>query len=186
MGWWRSPRPKHVVIFLNTIQRTFVWRKSDDMCLWQCLASCPWSLYPWGMWPDTRELGVRVVLEPVCRCLCPCLPSISLLACSLLPISSDLKREPYIRRAVKPNSPCGVIPLIGPFKNPVVTLRTTVGNIQQSYFLPTRCVYVFVRISEPIAIFPLHIINSSVFIPESVCLLCGTSWVFYIYIWDYS
>ena len=179
-----------------------------------------------------------MVPEPVCRCLCPYLPSISLHACCRLPISSDLEREPYIRPALKrepyirpalkrepyirsalkrelyirpalkrepyirpalkresyirpalkrqpcirpalkPNSPCGVIPHIGPFKTQCslyVPPRVTFNN---PTFCPHSVFMCFVRISEQTAIFPLHIINSSVFIPESVCLLCGTNWMF--------
>ena len=39
-------------------------------------------------------------------------------------------------------------------------------NIQQFYFLPTHCIYVFVWVSEQTAIISLHNINWLFFITE--------------------
>ena len=46
-------------------------------------------------------------------------------------------------------------------------------NIQQSYVLPTQCIYVFVWIKEQTAIISLYSINWLVSITETQCVYCA-------------
>ena len=55
---------------------------------------------------------------------------------------------------------------------------TSSFNIQQSYVLPTQCIYVFYVDLRQTAIMSLYIVNWLVFITETECLLRCTSWIY--------
>ena len=62
---------------------------------------------------------------------------------------------------------------------PVVTIVTTMFNIQQFYVQPTQCIYVFcVDLRTNSDYFPIQHWLTGFYNREGVCLLRGTDWIF--------